>query len=261
MKTKNGLVLIVIGILLIATSSIGSDSKKIRGNKQMAKEKGFAVIELFTSEGCSSCPPADQLVSKILNENKENVYILSFHVDYWNRLGWKDVFSQAAFSERQQLYASHLSFEGVYTPQIVVNGTEQFVGSDEDRLRASLSNNIKQPSTLTLEVTQTNKSDVHLVYNNANIGEFLNIAFVQPEAVTDVKRGENGGRKLHHVNIVREFKTIEASGSGNLDIKVAAEIRELPFKIIVYTQQKNSFKITGAAETAVAFNGNTHKKI
>ena len=136
-----------------------------------------------------------------------------------------------------------------------MNGTEQFVGSDEDRLRSSLTNNMKHPSTLTLEVTQTNNSDVHLVYNNAKIGEFLNIAFIQPEAVTDVKRGENGGRKLHHVNIVREFKTIEASDSGNLDIKVPAELRELPFKIIAYTQQKNSFKITGVAQAAVILKG------
>lgn len=254
MKNKSGFLSLVI-IIVVVTSCFSVDSKKIAEKNKREEGKGFTLIELFTSEGCSSCPSADELVSKIRSENNKDVYILSFHVDYWNRLGWKDVFSQAAFSERQQLYASHFSLEGVYTPQIVLNGTDQFVGSDENHLRSSLVNNTKQPSTLTIEVTQTNNSDVHLVYNNANIDEFLNIAFVQPEAVTDVKRGENGGRKLHHVNIVREFKTIEAAGSGNLDLKVPAELRELPFKIIAYTQQKKSFKITGAAEAAVIFNG------
>ena len=255
MKNKSGFLSLVI-IIVVVTSCFSVDSKKIAEKNKREEGKGFTLIELFTSEGCSSCPSADELVSKIRSENNKDVYILSFHVDYWNRLGWKDVFSQAAFSERQQLYASHFSLEGVYTPQIVVNGAEQFVGSDEDHLRSTLSKNINQPSNLTIEVSQTNYSNIHLVYKNANSnGELLNIAFIQPEAVTDVKRGENGGRKLHHVNIVREFKTIEASDSGNLDIKVPAELQKLPYKIIAYTQQKKSFKITGAAQAAVIFNG------
>jgi len=260
MKKKFAFSYFIIGILLVATSCFSFDSKKIteknkREEGKGEEGKGFTVIELFTSEGCSSCPSADKLISRIKSENKKDVYILSFHVDYWNRLGWKDVFSQPAFTERQQIYATHLSLQGVYTPQIVVNGTEEFVGSDEKRLRTSLKNNVNPSSDLIIEVSQINNSNIHLAYKNANSNsELLNIAFIQPEAITDVKRGENGGRRLHHVNIVREFKTIQISGAGNLDIKVPAALHDLPFKIIAYTQQKNSFKVTGVAQASVIFN-------
>ena len=115
MKNKKEFLSLAI-IILVITSCFSFDSKKITEKNKREEDKGFTVIELFTSEGCSSCPSADELVNKIRSENKKDVYILSFHVDYWNRLGWKDVFSQAAFSERQQIYANHLSLEGVYTP-------------------------------------------------------------------------------------------------------------------------------------------------
>src|SRR5262245_18067196 len=92
----------------------------------------FALVELYTSEGCSSCPPADALLSKLVDAARRDgsrVFALAFHVDYWNRLGWRDPFSDPAFSERQSMYAK--SFEPRYTPQMVVNGVQSFVGSDE----------------------------------------------------------------------------------------------------------------------------------
>src|ERR1700749_1590133 len=92
-------------------------------NKKTSDTRSFAVVELFTSEGCSSCPPADELVAKIQKEdNGKPVYILAFHVDYWNRLGWKDVFSSADYSARQQQYARWLKSSEGYTPQAIVNG-------------------------------------------------------------------------------------------------------------------------------------------
>ncbi|MEJ7684839.1 MAG: DUF1223 domain-containing protein [Segetibacter sp.] len=214
--------------------------------------KGFAVIELFTSEGCSSCPPADALVGKVLRENKQDVYILSFHVDYWDRLGWKDDFSQPAFSNRQKQYGRYLSLDGVYTPQIIVNGTDQFVGSNEAHLRSSI-NNINQQSVIAIEASRTNNTSIHLSYKIAgNNFDLLNIALIQPEASTEVKRGESGGRKLHHVNIVRELRTIEpTANTGNLDIEIPKELHEMAFKVIAYTQQQNNFKITGAAQTQI----------
>ncbi len=254
MQMKKYRIFSAILVVSIATfSCFGFDFKKEAAKKTTAESKGFAVIELFTSEGCSSCPPADELVSKVLSEGKQNVYILSFHVDYWNRLGWKDDFSQAAFSARQQQYSRHLSLDGVYTPQIVVNGTDQFVGSNENHLRSSISN-MNQQSNLTVEASKTSDASIHVSYKIAdNRGGLLNIALIQPEATTSVKRGENGGRKLHHVNIVRELKTIEtASDAGSLDIEIPTELREIPFKVIAYTQQKNTFKITGAAQLQIA---------
>ncbi len=258
MQTKKYRIFALILVVSAVTiSCYGFDPKKMINKKESTETPGFAVVELFTSEGCSSCPSADDLVSRVLSENKQDVYILSFHVDYWDRLGWKDNFSQPAFSERQKKYAHYLSLDGVYTPQIVVNGTDQFVGSNEPHLRHSLVNHTKQSSQLSIEATKTNSSNIHLSYkipdNNLIL---LNIALIQPEATTQVKRGENGGRKLHHVNIVREFKTIEVrTNTGSLDIEIPAGLRELPFKVIAYTQQENNFQITGAAQTAVEVTG------
>lgn len=243
---------VILAIAIITMVFFAFDTKRIAFKKKPAAAKGFAVIELFTSEGCSSCPSADALVSKVSHENNENVYVLSFHVDYWDRLGWKDAFSQAAFSERQKQYARHLSLDGVYTPQIVVNGIDQFVGSNETHLRSSI-NNTQSGSDLTIEASKTNNASIHLSYKIADKAGLLNIALIQPEATISVKRGENGGRKLSHVNIVCELKTIEATANtGNVDIEIPAELREIPFKVIAYTQQKNTFKITGAAQVLLA---------
>lgn len=249
---KIGFLPVILAVLIVTISCYGFDSKKMISKKEPAENKGFAVIELFTSEGCSSCPPADALVGKILRENKQDVYILSFHVDYWNRLGWKDDFSQPAFSNRQQQYARYLSLDGVYTPQIVVNGTDQFVGSNEAHLRSSI-NNTNQQSDIAIEASKTNNTSIHLSYKIAgNKFDLLNVALIQPEAITEVKRGENGGRKLHHVNIVRELRTIQpTANTGSLDIEIPKELHEMAFKVIAYTQQKNNFKITGAAQTQI----------
>lgn len=239
-------------VLTAAFSCYSFDTKTVADEKRQSDSKGFAVVELFTSEGCSSCPAADELVRKVLSENHPNVYVVSFHVDYWNRLGWKDEFSQAAFSDRQKQYARHLSAEGIYTPQIVVNGLDGFVGSNEAKLRNSL-NSAKEESQLTIEASKTDNSTVHISYAIAgNNSDLLNVALVQSEAATEVKAGENSGRELHHVNIVREFTTVETTGDkGTVNMQIPTKLLSLPFKVIAYTQQKSDFKINGAAQAQI----------
>ena len=102
-------------------------------------DKPFVMIQLFTSQGCSSCPAADKLIEEIKDEYKENnVYILSYHVDYWNRLGWKDPFSSKEFTQIQYNYADQFRERNVYTPQVVINGKEHFIGSNESKLRRKI---------------------------------------------------------------------------------------------------------------------------
>lgn len=249
MKYNNIFYLVFVIALAASCYGINAESKT---KKDAVQNKGFAVIELFTSEGCSSCPPADELITKILNEHKEDVYILSYHVDYWNRLGWKDEFSKAIFSERQKQYARSFALEGVYTPQIVVNGSEQFTGS-ERRLRLSLTKNRQAQSGLAVAIEKSNFSAVKLTYTNTgNKPVQLNIVLIQPEAYTDVRRGENSGRKLHHVNIVRELKTIETiAGSGSIDIELPKELANTPLQLLAFTQQKNDMKITGVMQVSL----------
>jgi hypothetical protein len=220
--------------------------------------KGFAVVELFTSEGCSSCPPADQLVARIQQEDKDQpVYILAFHVDYWDRLGWKDVYSDARYTQRQNQYASWLNLQSVYTPQIVVNGRKEFVGSQENTLRDAIHNGLGQipAAQLTLSDIRLDQGKVHWHYDvkNAAANSSLIIALVQRSAATDVKAGENSGRTLSHVQIVRNFSATEvgmgASGAGTLKLPqgLAAGDEEL----IAFVQHDDNGQIVAAVSASV----------
>lgn len=242
--------LILVGVAIAAASGFITINK----NHTIATEKnGFSVLELFTSEGCSSCPAADKAVANILSKNTKNVYILSYHVDYWNRLGWKDVFSKAEFSARQQKYAAHFSSEGVYTPQVIVNGTTEFVGSDESKINNTIAGSLQKDAGSDVSISTSKKSNTITISFDIKEQDrvLLNIALVQPEATTDVKRGENGGRMLHHVNIVREFKTVDAAGKGNITIEIPKELSGMALELIAFTQQKNSLKILGADKKIV----------
>lgn len=217
-------------------------------NKKSAMKEGFVLVELFTSEGCSSCPAADELVAKIAGEKANNVYILAYHVDYWDRLGWKDSFSQAAFSNRQRQYARHLSLQGVYTPQIVVNGKQDFVGSNEPKLRNALENRVANSSSLSFDAVRTadNKIRINYAFTEVKHG-LLNIALVQRDAVTMVKGGENKGRNLHHVNIVKELKTIDGN-KGSFTMDIPDDMKKLPLELVAFTQQQNDYSITSAVK-------------
>ncbi len=220
--------------------------------------KGFAVVELFTSEGCSSCPPADQLVARIGQEDKDQpVYILAFHVDYWDRLGWKDAFSDARYSQRQNRYASWLNLQSVYTPQIVVNGRKEFVGSQENTLRSAIRDGLEQTpaAQLNLSDIRLDHGKVHWHYEvkDAAANSSLIVALVQRSATTDVKAGENNGRTLSHVQIVRNFSSIAvgagAGGTGSLQLPqgVAAGDEEL----IAFVQHEDNGQIVAAASAVI----------
>ena len=178
-----------------------------------------AVIELFTSEGCSSCPPADRLLTKYAQDSLYDgvrIFPIAFHVDYWDRLGWRDSFSSSAFSDRQQEYARALDLPGIYTPQMVVNGTRQFVGNDETALRDAIHYVGKQKSEVQFTQLQvySDAAGVKLDYrlNGELKDREVHIAIVSPYVQTDVKRGENKGRKLSHTNVVRKLISLSSKG-------------------------------------------------
>jgi len=218
--------------------------------------KGFAVIELFTSEGCSSCPPADDLVARIQKENNDKpVYILSFHVDYWNRLGWKDVFSSAESSKRQNQYARWLNLQSVYTPEIVVNGKKEFVGSEEGTLRTAVSAGLASDLNLALMINAQKLGDEILVqYKTTGSIKNTNIllALVQKSAQTIVKNGENRGRILNHVQIVRKAASLplNQSGAGSIKISIPDGFNTRNWELIGFIQNKNNGTILGAARSS-----------
>ena len=230
-------------VILVAASSYGKVKEK-KAARISPIEKGMAIVELFTSEGCSSCPPADQLLAAMEAENKA-LFVLSYHVDYWDRAGWKDPFSQAAFSDRQRQYAQNFHLENIYTPQAVVNGTEEFIGSDKQRMLSSLQG--KSVEDLKLDVHRKNIATLTLTYTpNNKTPAYLQIAFVQPQATTAVKGGENKGRTLNHVNIVRQLVTLETKKTSAVELKIPAALQGTAFKVVLFVQQKADMKITAA---------------
>jgi len=243
----------ITAIIVLAAFIIPKDNTRVK-NKIMADGKGFAVVELFTSEGCSSCPPADELVARIQKEDKDKpVYILAFHVDYWNRLGWKDVFSSADYSKRQNEYANWLNLQSVYTPQIVVNGKKEFVGSEEGTLRNAITAGLRTnpAATLTLN-TQKGQDHITVQYrvNGAEKNTNLLLALVQKAAQTKVQRGENGGRTLSHVQIVRKIQNlaINAGGNGNATIALPEGINTQDWEVIGLVQNNTNGEILAATK-------------
>ncbi len=251
---QSPLLLTMILLLILFTFSQGFREASVMGTPKN-DGAGFAVIELFTSEGCSSCPSADEAVAKFLTGNREQVFVLAFHVDYWDKLGWKDVFSKPAYSVRQSKYAAVFKLESAYTPQIVVNGRHEFVGSNAAQLNRvvekELANSVTKPIALTADGITNN----HVLVNyqlNENMNGKLNIALVQSHAASDVKRGENVGRHLDHINVVRDFKTLDLSGvKGKTELELPAGLTKEDCKVIAYLQDPASMQISGVAEIKI----------
>jgi len=248
---------IFLFIAIVAISALALSSFTNKNRSLPVADKGFAVVELFTSEGCSSCPPADAVVAKIEKESAgKPIYILAFHVDYWNRLGWKDVFSSAAYSERQNQYAQWLNLSSVYTPQVVVNGRTEFVGSEEGTLRNAIKTNLQKEA-----VAQINLSNVKFDHNKAELqyqtqgktaNSILLLAIVQKSAATKVERGENAGHTLSHVQIVRGIESVSLKGSnGSASIEVPKGFDTNGSQIIAFLQNTTTGEITGATKASL----------
>jgi hypothetical protein len=175
------------------------------------------LVELFTSEGCSDCPPADELLRRIDQKQTGSGQIIlgiSEHVTYWNRLGWADPFSLSAYDERQSAYSSRFGLDSVYTPQMVVNGAEQFVGSDSAKLSAALHNEEQRPSSIAVHIVSTSVANGSLNVTYSVAGDFPSqgldlIAVLADDTDTSsVPRGENSGRTLKHVSVARSLTRV-----------------------------------------------------
>src|SRR5437879_1796212 len=174
------------------------------------------LVELFTSEGCSSCPPADALLERLDRSqpvNGADLIVLSEHVDYWNDIGWKDPFSSHEYSERQSAYAAQFGLGSVYTPQMVVDGRFEFVGSDERRANEAIKGagkSRKAPVSISFASGDREAATVHIeagpLPSSVAVhpaGVFLAIADNSDES--QVSRGENAGRTLQHVAVLRNL--------------------------------------------------------
>lgn len=217
------------------------------------------VVELFTSEGCSSCPPADALLSQLRKNGAENgfeIIPLGFHVDYWNYQGWQDRFSSRDYSKRQEVYAEQFHIEGPYTPQMIVDGSQEFVGNDAGRARKAIMEAGAQAAAARVSLTpQAGKIMVSVAGQPSASGEVW-LAITEDDLTSHVAAGENTGRTLHHDAVVRECKNIGQLHSGNFEkavpLKLQHDWKRSDLRIVAFVQDRHTGKITGAAEVPAA---------
>ncbi|TMV87789.1 DUF1223 domain-containing protein [Thioclava sp. BHET1] len=166
------------------------------------------VVELYTSQGCSSCPPADALFSEYAD--RDDVLALALHVDYWDYLGWKDPFGRAEFTARQKSYARAAGERTIYTPQMMIEGTQALVGVQRDELKAAIKDDLDAPQPVTLDISGS-KGDYQLALAaDPPLSQPAVVQIVRylPEARVDILRGENAGQTVDYRNIVTEWRTV-----------------------------------------------------
>jgi hypothetical protein len=221
------------------------------------------LVELFTSEGCSSCPPADAVLKKLLLEQPVDgveIIPLSLHVDYWNRLGWKDPFSAKVYSDRQQKYAKVFGEEKLYTPQVVVDGRHEINGADEAGVKRLIAGAMSTPH-LPIKVTArpadravTVSIDLPAAPASASEPIDVLVALTEDDLQSAVRRGENSGRTLAHVAVVRKLQTLgtlerEAFvADGRLPIEPTWKAAKM--RAVVWLQGRSSNHVYGAATTS-----------
>jgi len=228
------------------------------------KPSPVAIVELFTSEGCSSCPPADALLRQIHMKQAPTGQLIvgiSEHVTYWNSLGWKDPYSSPVFTDRQSAYASRLSPEGPYTPQMVLNGRDQFVGSDGGALERALRDDAKRTHSDLRILTSTLSADgVDVKFTlSAQTSKPLDVVAVLTDDAdrSNVLRGENSGRLLQHVSVARTLTKV-ATVAGDTEKSIHLPLPEgfqvaagLGHHLVLFVQEAHQGAILGAATASL----------
>lgn len=247
--------LLPICVFAISLLTISFSTKNL--NKNMVKDQeGFALIELFTSEGCSSCPPADEALGEIQKKyNDKNVLVLSYHVDYWNKLGWKDIFSDASFTQRQEYYSNIFRLNNIYTPQVVVNGKKEFLGSNKSKLISSIEEQLNERSAVSikLSVVQNTEGKIGVHYSAEGTDakkEQAIIVLIQKMGTNEIKKGENKGRTLHHINIVRNIFYLPLK-EKTTNFTLPAGFSKEDFFVAGFIQDKRSGKIKAIQSASI----------
>lgn len=249
----------LLAVVLFSISSVNAEKRGGSDTQNCSESKGswgnFAVVELFTSQGCSSCPKADEILAELSKMYpKKKIYPLSFHVTYWDYIGWKDPYGNEEFSKRQERYAKAIPTR-LYTPQVVLNGSRDYVGSNRSAifysLDASLQERKEQEAKYILNLKSKLSSDsVEVSYSLPCSLENLELQFalVEKGITNSVKRGENAGKTLQHENVVRRFQSLKEpfpQGSISMDFS-QLEKNASHFAVIVYLQDPQTMKILAA---------------
>ena len=216
----------------------------------------FAIVELFTSESSNTCPPADELLKKIQAEadrKNQPVYTIAYHVDYWNKSGWKDPYSKLQFTYLQQNYTSALNEKDMYTPYMIINGQYAFNGSHENKATEAIERALKTPAAYNISVKKDSVANdtLYISYQSsaASVDASVKILLLESELKSIVTAGENKGKTFLHENVCRAYQS-KTLGSKTGQVKIAIKYFSLNknTKLIAFVQQKGTLKIRGFCE-------------
>jgi hypothetical protein len=221
-------------------------------------ERTPVVVELFSSEGCSSCPPADVVLAALAKSQPvagAEVIALEMHVDYWNSLGWVDPFSSATYTARQRAYADAFGASGVYTPQMVIDGHAELVGSRGDAARTMIAEAVKTPKAKVDLVRHGDRVTVNVAGLAAADPADVLLAVTEDGLSTAVPRGENAGATLAHGPVVRELKSLGttsgASFTADVEVPVAPAYKRENVRAVVVVQRKKGLSVLGAGAVSM----------
>ena len=278
MKYLLFLLTVITGSLLLAfalnhkDATTSTETEAGQMPEHARDRKTPVIVELFTSEGCSSCPPADEVLARLDRMQPVpgvEIIALSQHVDYWNRLGWADPYSSAQYSERQSEYARAFGRGDIYTPQMVVDGRMEFVGSNLDKARDAIAQSARSPKAA-VQIARSpspdnaKKDQVRLKVRIENLpdssaGDTAEVwlAVTENDLSSSVSRGENAGRKLAHSAVVRKLSAIGRISSQDaftadpvIDISKGWKRKDL--RVVVFIQERKSRRMLGGAALALA---------
>lgn len=258
--------------LSLSTLDSAHDGEARAQTSAAAKNHRPVIVELFTSEGCSTCPPADALLSQLEDQQPvQGVYVIALeeHVDYWNQQGWSDPFSASEWTLRQEEYVAAFKGDAVYTPQMIVDGQSQFIGGRIREVMAGIGEASRSSKTnvlMTPIASGENRTQQFTVSVGKLVGATDGDTAEVWQAVTEkglhseVSRGENAGRNLHHAAIVRwmrkvgvaDGRKIPLSFTGNTSVKLKPAWNLENLRVVVFVQEKKSRRILGASSLQIS---------
>ena len=224
------------------------------GRSTPGEETRLTLVELFTSQGCSSCPPADRLLGTI--SERPGIIPLAYHVDYWNHLGWADPFSSERWSERQRRYGHWFDEDTIYTPQLVVGGTRHAVGSDRRAVEHHLdaARGAGSPASAPrIDVSVEHRpgrvdARVRAEAQDFAIGHVIRVALYERHLEVRIRRGENSGRTLHYDYVVRDLELLRSSGT--VTFRLETDWKAADLGVVAFVQDESTGAVLAVARSA-----------
>ena len=256
-----------IVVLLIGAGMLGLAPLRLLGADAGSNVRTPMLVELFTSEGCSSCPPADKFLQTLDGQPipGAEIIVLSEHVDYWNHIGWRDPYSASFYSQRQSVYAKRFGLDSVYTPQMVVDGTSQFVGSNSGQADKVFRKALVVPklpvhlSSISADASNTLHTHLETGTLDSSFGlreAELYVAVALNRAESQVSSGENAGHRLAHVSVVQRLTKVGELKQGQIlsrDVRLklppGSDLHNL--RLIAFVQESQQGRVLGAASMPV----------